>query len=207
VSAILEETAKLERGLLDDPRLVAAAHAIDGEAAALDDRTLVQPQAVRTSVQPIDWQAESHDLVDFATGMIFPLYPRLAGVWTPERCRTLETRLAAVLKKYNLDLGTLLGKWGPEIMLAAAIAPAVLPTVKAIRTDHAEHKAQQQEKDRAAPPAGRTDVQPPPAVRTSEQGPAAPPDPVKLHELVRTGEEASRMAPPPPDQTQLHIQA
>jgi len=201
VSAILGEGGKPAEGLLDDPRLVADAHAIDGEAAALDDRTLVRPD---TNVQPIDWQAESHDLVDFTTGMFFPLYPRLAGVWTPERCGTLEKRLAAVLKKYNLDMGTLLGKWGPEIMLAAAIAPAVLPTVKAIRLDHAEHKAQAKEKDRAAPAAGQTDVRAPPAVRTSEQGPAAPPDPVKLHELTRTGEEASRQAPPAPD---LHAQA
>lgn len=191
-------SAVLDQGKGLEGELGAAARAIDAEAAELEHAGPV-PGAPAPAAQAVNWQAESHDLVDFATGMFFPLYPRLAGVWTPERCATLEHRLAAVLEKYKLDMGTLLGKWGPEIMLAAAIAPAVLPTVKAIREDNAERRAKAKEKVRAAPPPDTPAAPPPPA----SDRPAAPPDPLKLHEVSKTGESA-QAAPPPPDATQLH---
>jgi hypothetical protein len=182
VSELLEDSRRVDSLLADDSRLAQAARSIDGEVAALEGEGPATPGAPAATPVAVDWVSEAHDLVDFTTGMFFPLYPRLQTVWTRERCGSLEVRLAAVLKKYNLDMGTLLGKWGPEIMLAAVIAPAVLPTWRAVKEDNAEHRARAKEKDRAAPPAGEESAPAPPA--REGQGPAAPPDRVKLHEMV-----------------------
>lgn len=169
--------------------LAGAAAAID-QAATSAERTDVQPDgAPAAAAVVIDWRAEAHDLVDFTTGMLFPLYPRLETVWTPTRCATLEGRLAAVLQKHNLDMGKLLGKWGPEIMLVATIAPAVMPTVRAVKDDLAELREKAREQARAAPPAGQAAPPPAPNVRTTVQDAAAQPD---------------GQAKPPPDTTKLH---
>lgn len=174
--------APLDGLLADDTYLASAAAALDRTAAELDEPL---PGAPAAAPVVIDWQAEAHDLVDFTTGMFFPLYPRLATVWTAERCGTLERRLAAVLKKYNLDMGTLLGKWGPELMLAAAIAPAVLPTYRAIHEDLDELRAKAREQARAAPaPAGAPQSAPPPDLAKLSPGPPAPPDQDQLHKAA-----------------------
>lgn len=168
--------------------IFAAAAELDREAAQLEQGPAA-PAVGAGSAQPAptDWPAEAHDLVDFCAGMFFPLYPRLEAVWNEQRRRTLEGRLAAVLQKYNLNLERLLGKWGPEIMLAGVIAPAIMPTVRAVRDDLADLKAKAKEQARAAPPPDKP-AAPAPAPRTMADAAAssAPagiaPDAAKLHE-------------------------
>lgn len=186
----------------DDTRPASLVHELSAEALALDGAAAAaEHTAVRTGAAPaaaplvvVDWKGEAHDLVDFSTGLFFPLYPRLASVWTPDRCSALEARLALVLQKYNLNMERLLGRWGPELMLAATIAPAVLPTVNAVRDDLRELREKRAEQERAAPPRGRTEA-PPPAVRTdartidaaagpASSAPPAPPDQARLHQAV-----------------------
>jgi hypothetical protein len=199
VTAVLQPGGAPAEGLLSDPAIAAAAAALDKEGAD-GDRTFVRTAVQPTVAAPIDWAAEATDLMDFTVDTFVPLYPRLATVWTPERRLKIEKRLARVLEKHNLDMGRILGSWGAEIMLVAAIAPTVPASWQAIKADRAEQQEQAKEASRAAPPSGRTYAQPPPAVRTVDQGPAAAPDTTKLHE--QAGGEA--MAAPPPDTTQLH---
>lgn len=171
-----------------DEHTIAAAAELDREAAELENGPAASSAPGQGAPAPTDWPGEAHDLVDFCTAMFFPLYPRLEGVWNEQRRRALEARLWPVLAKYDLNLERLLGKWGPEIMLAGVIAPTIMPTVRAVRADLADLKAAKKEKAKAAPPAGKP-AEPAPAPRpmqdaasSSSGPPGVAPDAAKLHE-------------------------
>jgi hypothetical protein len=177
--------------LLDDPAILAAAAALDREAALIEEAGAAAPGAAPIAPEAIDWTEEAAQLVTFATEMFFPLYPRLETVWTPAKLNALEGRLALVLKKYDLSLAKLLGKYGPEIMLAMVLVPSVMPTARAIRADLADLKAKAKEAARAAPPVDQPAAAPPkPAAplvdaaassSSAAAGPALPPDTEALH--------------------------
>lgn len=177
--------------------LLSAAGAIDGEAKASADPIAGasgQPAAAPLAALPApsDWPAEAREVVDLATEGFFPLYPRLVEVWTPAKLDRFTLRLAAVMQKYDLTLGKILGKWGPEIMLAAVVVPAAVPTYRVVRDTHRElrERKKQEAPPPAAPPAGA----PPPAAAASApaasassrtppadfSGPKPPPDLVRL---------------------------
>lgn len=172
---------------LEDPAVLAAAAALDREVAHLDELgALAAPGA---PPELVDWNEEAAQFVTFATEMFFPLYPRLESVWTPAKLAALKARLAPVLKKYDLTLAKLFGKWGPEILLALVFVPQILPTVKAVRADLRDLKAAAIEAARAAPPAGQASAAPAAPLATmmdaassAPVGPAAPVDALKLHE-------------------------
>ena len=173
----------------------AAAAGIDADAARLEQPggPAAAPAAPAGPVV-VDWNAESRDLVEFAAELFFPLWPRLATVWT-EEALIVDGRLAAVLKKRGLNMERILGQWGAEIMLAAAIVPAVVPTVQAIKADNADHRAA--EKTGAAPVKAAT---PAAAAAAPEAGPT---DNNELHQ--ENGNP--NMAAPAPDKLQLYNEA
>jgi len=110
-------------------------------------------------VPALNHAADANDLVEFAGDLFFPIYPQLAGVYTPDHRRRIADRLAPVMKKYNVDLGAL----GPEIMLAVALVPLIVPTVAAIRAGRAA--------DNAPAKAGAPDPVDPGAAVLSEKFP------------------------------------
>lgn len=133
--------------------LLKAAGGIDADAKASADPVAGvtgQPSAPPAALAPapVDWTAEAREVVELATEGFFPLYPRLAEVWTDEKLERLNVRLGAVMQKYDLTLGKILGRWAPEIMLAAVTIPAVVPTYRVIRDTNRElrekAKAEQQ---------------------------------------------------------------
>lgn len=178
-------------------QLIDAARSIDGQASreadpvasATGEPPTPQPVAVPA---PIDWAAEAREVVDLATEGFFPLYPRLAEVWTPQKLDRFTLRLSAVMQKYDLTLGKLLGKWGPEIMLAAVTVPAVVPTYRVIRDTNRElrEKAKEQKPapapTAAAPAAPAAQPSAPTAPASSPKapgefsGPKPAPDPLRL---------------------------
>lgn len=164
--------------VLDFGKLAAAAADIDGAATSADQIPGTEAAAPIAPVV-IDYTAEAKDLTDFCAGMFLPLYPRLATVWTDEKRAILNQRLGAVLAKHGLSLERLLGQWGPELMLAVCVAPAILPTIQAIKADNAEARAQAQQQSQPQAPAQAAAVA---AVATPPGKPAAPPDKAKLHE-------------------------
>ncbi len=186
---------ELPRDLTADLLRVAAA--IDGEAAASSspiggekpgDTPSSAPPA---PPPPVDWTAEAREVVDLATEGFFPLYPRLREVWTDEKLERLTLRLGAVMQKYDLTLGKLLGKWGPEILLGAAIVPTVVPTYRVIRDTHRELREKaKQERPAPQPAAAATAAaplapmpaasSPKPATDSAFRGPPPPPDPIRL---------------------------
>jgi hypothetical protein len=178
-------------------QLLDVAKGIDGQAHTAADpigAATGTPPPVLTPLAPapIDWKAEAREVVDLATEGFFPLYPRLAEVWTDQKLDRFTLRLSAVMEKYDLTIGKLLGKWGPEIMLAAVTVPAVVPTYRVIRDTNRElrEKAKQQQPPGAPPPAGApapTAAASAPTAGASSStptptfsGPKPPPDPLNL---------------------------
>jgi hypothetical protein len=176
--------------------LIKTAGAIDGEAAiAADPIATGQPPGAAPLTPlpaPIDWKAEAREVVDLATEGFFPLYPRLEEVWTPAKLERFTLRLSAVMQKYDLTLGKLLGKWGPEIMLAAVTVPAVVPTYRVIRDTNRELREKKKQEQPAgvvtpaAAPAPAAAASAPKAAASSStppadfRGPPPPPDPIRL---------------------------
>lgn len=70
-------------------------------------------------------------LLLMAVGMLGPMFPKLANVWTPETCNRVAAATVPVLIKRGWipDFGA----WGPEIMLCIAVAPLVGPTADALK--------------------------------------------------------------------------
>jgi hypothetical protein len=175
--------------------LIAAGGGIDAQAKASADplagvsAPATPPAAIAPA--PVDWTAEAREVVELATEGFFPLYPRLVEVWTAPKLERFTLRLGAVMQKHDLTLGKLLGKWGPEIMLAAVTVPAVVPTYRVIRDTHRELR---ERKKQEAPPPVAPAAAPAPARAASVQvelassskppadftGPKPPPDPLRL---------------------------
>jgi hypothetical protein len=174
---LLADNAGDEAEALNLDQLAAAAGDIDAAASSAEgiapDGKAPPPPAA------IDYTAEAVELTEFLATMFLPLYPRLAGVWTAERRAVVAPRLGAVLAKHGLSLERMLGTWGAEIMLCAAVAPLVLPTIQAVKQDNAEFRAKARQGNQATQTPGAATVAPtppPPGV------PAAPPDPNRFHE-------------------------
>ena len=183
-------------------QLLDAAKSIDGLAksstdpiaAATGEPPAAPPTGQLAAVPAIDWPAEAREVVDFATESFFDLYPRLREVWTPEKLERTTLRLAAVMEKHNLTFGRLLGKWGPEIMLAVVVVPKIPATYRAVRDTHRElrEKAKQQQAGQelgvtaASPPAPAAKPSAPsqpvssPKPQAEFTGPKPPPDPLNL---------------------------
>jgi hypothetical protein len=189
--------ADLELGEALASRLIEVAGELDGQAKREADpiaSSTGQPAPPQPAAlpAPIDWKAEAQEVVDFATESFFDLYPRLGEVWTPAKLERTTLRLAAVMEKYQLTFGRLLGKWGPEIMLAVVVVPKVPATYRVIRDTHRELRekkkleqpAQPQATAAAATPAATSALKP---IGSSEKpqegfmGPKPPPDPLALH--------------------------
>lgn len=137
---------------------------INGEATPVDDDALLreaaelrgaagigpQPGEPAAPAGPTDWKAEADELVEWSYAMFAPLFPRIEPIYTPEKRRAIAAPLAAVCEKYGFTLAEFFRRWGPEFMLAAAVAPVIVPTVRAVRDDLADLKAAHGEADTTA---------------------------------------------------------
>ena len=175
-------------------QLIDVAAGIDGEARRESDpiaSATGQPPAPQPAAlpAPVDWTAEAREVVELATEGFFPLYPRLAEVWTPAKLDRFTLRLGAVMQKYDLTFGKLLGKWGPEIMLAVVVVPKVPATYRVIRDTHRELRekaklektlAPARPAAPAAPASAQTGPESSPKPAENFSGPPPPPDPLRL---------------------------
>lgn len=150
-----------------DPALLAAAAADTATAEHAAQPSATAPAAAPQPVK--DPKAEAADLLQFAGGLLFPLYPSLAKVYTPEVIDRLASSAAPLLTKYGVNLEAVFGRFGPEIGFAIVAVPLIAPTVAAIRADRAELQAAA-----AAPAAPAPAAQPAP-----EPMPLRPAAPVK----------------------------
>lgn len=148
------------------------------QAAAIPDAgaAIAAPAAADDpAAGAIDYAGEARDLVGMVQ-LVFPLYPSLEGVYTPEARERLAVALAPVLEKYGLNMGRL----GPELVLAVTAISLAGPTYAAIKRDHAAARAAKAKGEQATPqPTG-----PAPEERGAQQPVIAVTDPSSLHTRV-----------------------
>lgn len=146
------ETAQTE---LD--QLEAAAAAVDNMAeqgaADLAPAAAEQPAA--------DPAAEVAALLSLLAGILAPLFPSLPGIYTEPTCKRLGDAAAPVLLKYEVSVGGLFDRWGPEIGLAAAALPVAIATAQGIKADLAARRKKADDETPAAGPlqAGQIEQQ------------------------------------------------
>lgn len=121
----------------DLARLAAEAAAIDAQASAATD-----PPGAPEAEAPAapDVQAEVAALLQAVAGMLAPMFPSLATIYTPDTCRRLGESAAPVMDKYGLSVGGLFERWGAEITLAATAFPVALATWQGIKADIAARR-------------------------------------------------------------------
>jgi hypothetical protein len=114
---------------LNTEHLVSELEQLDAEAAGVAGDPSTPGAAPVPPAPPRDWNAEAADLVQFTRELLVATWDRLEPVWTPDKCVRLSRALAPVMEKYDFSLG----RFGPEIMLAAVGLPLGIATLQVIR--------------------------------------------------------------------------
>lgn len=128
--------------------------ALEAEAAALDATAAAVPGAVEAPAAPVvDSAAEVAALLQTVSALLSPMFPSLSTIYTEATCRKLAAAAAPVLAKYDMSVGGLFERWGPEIGLAAAALPVAVATHRGIRADLAARVAKTDDE----PEAGQVD--------------------------------------------------
>lgn len=117
--------------------------ALAGQAAVIDSElaeAIAPPPAPGAAVAVVDPANEAKELIAFAVELFTPIYPVIAGIYTPERQARLAAATVPLLDKYGFSLGGFFEKWGPEIGFAIVAGPMIRETVIAIKADSAAKK-------------------------------------------------------------------
>lgn len=145
------EGAKLDP---NDPfdRIAMEAGRVEAEQDQADDEFLNPPQPdAPPGIDP----AQTWGQIPFMFGKVISMaLPELAGVYNEQACYQWGVGMAAVSDKYGWDAGEVIGRFGPEIALAIASVPLVVPTYQAIK---ARREAKEREK---APERQEKDITP-----------------------------------------------
>lgn len=100
--------------------------------------------------------AQTWGQIPFMFGKVLSMaMPELAGVYTEEKCYQWGVGMAAVSGKYGWDAGEVIGRFGPEIALAVASVPLVVPTFQAIKA-----RREAKEREEKARPREEKDITP-----------------------------------------------
>lgn len=111
------------------------------EAAALDVAADAAAPGAAEEAPAADVAAEIAALLKTASSMLVPAFPSLSEIYNDATCRQLGEAAAPVLAKYNISLGGILDRWGPEISLAAVALPVSIATYKGVKADAAARRA------------------------------------------------------------------
>ena len=143
------EPAKLDP---NDPldRIAMEAMGEERERAQADADFIDPPQP--PGIDP----AQTWGQIPFMFGKVLGMaMPELAGVYTEEKCYQWGVGMAAVSEKYGWDAGEVIGRFGPEIALAVASVPLVVPTYQAIKA-----RREAKEREEKARPREEKDITP-----------------------------------------------
>ncbi|MCX7289726.1 hypothetical protein [Janthinobacterium sp.] len=100
--------------------------------------------------------AQTWGQIPFMLGKVLSMaLPELAGVYNEQACYQWGVGMAAVSEKYGWDAGEVIGRFGPEIALAVASVPLVVPTYQAIKA-----RREAKEREEKARPREEKDITP-----------------------------------------------
>ena len=143
------ETAKLDP---NDPLDRIAMEAM-GEEQARDqaDAEFINPPPP-PGIDP----AQTWGQIPFMFGKVLSMaLPELKDVYNEQACYQWGVGMAAVSEKYGWDAGEVIGRFGPEIALAVASVPLVVPTFQAIKA-----RREAKEREEKARPREEKDITP-----------------------------------------------
>lgn len=93
--------------------------------------------------------AQTWGQIPFMLGKVLAMaMPELASAYNEQACYQWGVGMAAVSEKYGWDAGEVIGRFGPEIALAVASVPLVVPTYQAIKARREEKERQEKARPR-----------------------------------------------------------
>lgn len=142
----------------DAAKLAAPVATPGGPAAPASPAGTDAAPAPAAPAAPIDYHAEATGIVELAATMFFPLFPSLEAIYTDDARSRIAAAAAPLMQKYGCSLGVI----GPELAFILTIAPFIPATIRAVKHDNAQAKAQAGEprQTRQAAPAGAVEAQP-----------------------------------------------
>lgn len=118
---------------------------LKAEAAEIDAEFIPAGSPESETRPGMDYLMEARNLIEFAVTLFVPLFPSLANVYTDAAKVALANASAPMMEKYNMSMGGLFEKWGPEINFAMVSFPLGLQTYRAIQADLAERREKKPE--------------------------------------------------------------
>lgn len=100
--------------------------------------------------------AQTWGQIPFMLGKVLAMaMPELASAYNEQACYQWGVGMAAVSEKHGWDAGEVIGRFGPEIALAVASVPLVVPTYQAIKA-----RREAKEREEKARPREEKDITP-----------------------------------------------
>ena len=96
-----------------------------------------EPEPVRLSLDQ-----EIAGMLQMIAGVLQPVLPSVAKIYSPEVCGAVGGAVAPVCIKHGWLQGGIGGKYGEEIMMLVVVAPLAWATMEATKTDIAARKPQ-----------------------------------------------------------------
>lgn len=123
--------------------LAAQANMLDAELTATGPEAIIAEQeAAQVVEQESGNTREVRMILAMAVPLLGQLFPSIADIYTDPTCDQVATVLGPVLTKYNINLGDMSSKWGPEIAAAVVCGPLAVATYKGIQFDLAARNPQ-----------------------------------------------------------------
>ena len=92
---------------------------------------------------PVPLEEQISSMLQLLTGILRPILPSVAQIYTPEVCGAVGGAVAPVCNKHGWLQEGVGGKYGEEIMCLAVIAPLGFATYKAAQFDIAASRAKE----------------------------------------------------------------
>lgn len=108
---------------------------------------VADPGAVAGLADPVE---EAKNVIAFAVALFVPLYPSLERVFSEGQQERLAAVSVPLMQKYDISLGGIFERWGPEINFALVAVPMAQATVAAVRADKAALAAAQEAAEKQA---------------------------------------------------------
>ena len=106
--------------------------------------------------EPVNVAAEVAAAVKIAVGILSPVLPSLAEIYTDQTVGACAEAIAGVCNKHGWLQGGLMGKWGGEIAAAAILIPIGIATYNGVKGDLAQLQVKAAAKDGAVKSANLT---------------------------------------------------
>jgi hypothetical protein len=148
--------------------VLAEATADAAQMASPAGATAAPSSTAPTVAAIVDYDAEARDIVAFAYAMFAPIYPSLEAIYTVDARARIVAAAAPLMRKYAFTLGVV----GPELMFVIAVAPLIVPTMKAVKHDNekARQEASRAEAAKHGRPIGEGVVAAPAAAAVVDAG-------------------------------------